>query len=235
MATPSFVLVHGGAHGGWCYRRLAPALRARGYEVFTPTLTGYGERGHLESADLTMDDHALDVANVITYEDLTDVVLVGHSLGGVTIPVAAERVPDRIRRVVWYAGPVLADGESIMTHYLATSDAVRHATETMAPEDFAEAFMQDGTPDDKAWVASRLGPTSMASVTHAGDLTRFLALGLPTGYIACLQDQAILIEDARRFHTRLPGARYAEVDAGHNSMLTQPEATADALEAMAAD
>src|SRR5690242_7083119 len=85
MSTPasehsrSFVLVHGAWHGGWCWKRVSPLLRSSGHEVFTPTLTGLGERQHLMSRDVGLDTHIQDVLGVLEYEDLYDVVLVGHS------------------------------------------------------------------------------------------------------------------------------------------------------------
>ena len=80
MAT--YVLVHGGAHGGWCYQRVARMLRTAGHEVYTPTLTGLGERSHLLRPDIDLDLHIRDVTAVLHYEDLRDVILVGHSYGG---------------------------------------------------------------------------------------------------------------------------------------------------------
>ena len=110
----NFILLHGGGHGGWCYQRVARLLRREGHEVYTPTLTGFGERAHLKAPDLTMETHILDVVNVFEFEDLRDVILVGHSLGGVVIPMVAERIPERIRRVVWLAAVVLEDGKSLL-------------------------------------------------------------------------------------------------------------------------
>jgi alpha-beta hydrolase superfamily lysophospholipase len=99
MAT--FVLVHGGGLGGWCWRACANELRARGHEVYAPTLTGFGERAHVPAPDF--ETFVTDVASVIRFEDLRDVVLVGHSMGGVIVPRVAEVVTDRIRLVVWLA------------------------------------------------------------------------------------------------------------------------------------
>jgi pimeloyl-ACP methyl ester carboxylesterase len=79
MAT--FVLVHGGAHGGWCFQPLARVLREDGHDVYTPTLTGLGERAHLFRADVDLDCHVKDVVAVLHYEDLRDAILVGHSYG----------------------------------------------------------------------------------------------------------------------------------------------------------
>src|SRR3954469_19452908 len=95
----TFVLVHGGGHGGWCWQRVARLLRAEGHEVHTPTLTGFGDRSHLDAADFGA--FVDDVASLIELEDLRDIVLVGHSMGGVVVPRVAERVADRLARVVW--------------------------------------------------------------------------------------------------------------------------------------
>lgn len=93
----TYVLLHGAWHGGWCWKRVAEPLRASGHQVYTPTQTGLGERSHLLSENLTLDIFIQDLVNVLEWEDLTDVVLVGHSFGGVVITGAADRVPGRIR------------------------------------------------------------------------------------------------------------------------------------------
>src|SRR5881394_4574014 len=110
----TFVLVHGGGHGGWCWQRVAKRLRNAGHDVYTPTLTGFGERSHLDTATVTFETFVLDIVNVLTFEDLHDVVLVGHSMGGVIIPRVAERVADRLARVVWLTAAVCADGETLL-------------------------------------------------------------------------------------------------------------------------
>ena len=89
MAT--YVLVHGGSHGGWCYKKLSPLLRAAGHEVHSPTLTGLGEREHLLRPDVNLDLHITDVVNLLEYEDLANVILVGHSYGGMVITGVADR------------------------------------------------------------------------------------------------------------------------------------------------
>jgi pimeloyl-ACP methyl ester carboxylesterase len=235
----TFVLLHGGNHGGWCYKWLSTELRRRGHEAYAPTLTGHGERVHLQAPDTSMETHVLDVANLIHYEDLEDVVLVGHSMGGVTIPLVAERMKDRIRRVVWLAAVVLADGESIGENYMATSEFLKRALARMEeglPPDkelLMDAFLQDGTPEQRRWVEARLGGGTTALITEKGDLTRFLQLGLPTGYVLATRDQSLPPELCRVLAARLPGCRFAEVDADHDLMVTHPDATADALVSMA--
>ena len=100
MAT--FVLVHGAWHGGWCWTPLKQRLCALGHQVHTPTLTGLGERAHLLSAEITADPHATDIVNTHRWRDLRDVILVGHSYGGLIITSVADRCVDRIRALVYF-------------------------------------------------------------------------------------------------------------------------------------
>ena len=92
----NFVLVHGAWHGAWCWRRVARILTQAGHEVFAPTLTGVGERSHLLKPDLNLDTHILDVANEIKWQELNNVVLVGHSYAGMVISGVAEKMEKSI-------------------------------------------------------------------------------------------------------------------------------------------
>ncbi len=111
MAT--FVLVQGAWHGSWCWTRVRTALQAQGHEVFTPTLTGVGERSHLLSPQVNLDTHIDDVANLIRWEELSDVVLCGHSYGGCVISGVADRVADRIGALVYLDAFVLENGQCL--------------------------------------------------------------------------------------------------------------------------
>src|SRR5262245_35069385 len=97
----TFVLVHGAWHGGWCWRRVSDLLEKQGHKVFTPTLTGVGERSHLMSKDINLDTHITDIANVFKWEDLKDVCLVVHSYGGYPGSGALEQIGDRVSSIVW--------------------------------------------------------------------------------------------------------------------------------------
>jgi pimeloyl-ACP methyl ester carboxylesterase len=90
-----FVLVHGSCHGGWCWKKVIPFLSKNGHKVYTPTLTGLGERTHLVSRDIGLDTHVLDIIQVLEYENLNEVMLVGHSYGGLVVGCVAEKVPER--------------------------------------------------------------------------------------------------------------------------------------------
>jgi len=111
MAT--YVLVHGGWHGGWCWQRVTPLLRAKGHDVFTPTLTGLGDRAHLARPDVGLDTHIQDVVAMMEMEGLLDVTLVGHSYAGAVVQGVADRVPSRIARMVYLDAYVLENGKSL--------------------------------------------------------------------------------------------------------------------------
>ncbi|MGD0289112.1 MAG: alpha/beta hydrolase [Candidatus Binataceae bacterium] len=109
----TFVLVHGAWHGGWCYKRVAQQLRKAGHEVYTPTLTGLGERSHLMSRAVTLDTHVQDIVNLIRWEELSDIVLCGHSYGGMVITGVADKVPEKIRALVYLDAFVPAGGQAV--------------------------------------------------------------------------------------------------------------------------
>jgi pimeloyl-ACP methyl ester carboxylesterase len=111
MAT--FVLVHGAWHGGWCYKRVAQRLRQAGHEVYTPTLTGVGERAHLINRTINLDTHVQDILGAIRWEELSDFVLCGHSYGGMVISGVAEKIPEKIRSLVYLDAFVPASGHSL--------------------------------------------------------------------------------------------------------------------------
>ncbi|MCB0115949.1 MAG: alpha/beta hydrolase [Caldilineaceae bacterium] len=112
MAT--LVLVHGTTAGGWVWKDVTPHLQAAGHTVYTPTLTGLGERIHLANREVGLETHITDIVNVLLYEDLTDVVLAGHSYGGIVISGVADRVPERIRHLIYLDAVIAEDGESCL-------------------------------------------------------------------------------------------------------------------------
>jgi pimeloyl-ACP methyl ester carboxylesterase len=112
---PTIVVVHGAWGGSWAWRQVEVLLREKGFNVYRPQLTGLGERVHLSKPDIGLSMHIDDVVNTILYEDLHDIVLVGHSYGGMVITGVADRVPDRIRRLVYVDAFVPSDGDSVMS------------------------------------------------------------------------------------------------------------------------
>src|SRR2546430_17225302 len=112
-ARNTFVLVHGDCHGGWCCRRAADLLQQRGHTVFTPTMTGLGERSHLIDGKINLTTHVTDIVNVIKWESLKDIVLVGHSYGGIIISGVAEAMRDAIGSLVFFPALLPGSGESV--------------------------------------------------------------------------------------------------------------------------
>jgi pimeloyl-ACP methyl ester carboxylesterase len=234
----TFVLVHGGGHGGWCWQRVARALRGLGHEAYAPTLTGFGDRSHLPAADFGT--FVTDVVNLLTFEDLHDVVLVGHSMGGVVIPRVAEAAPARVGTVVWLAAVVNEDGESLIqavpqSPWIAKAVTIGpDGTAHTDPELILDANIHDGTPAERAFVHDRHLPYPPHALVEPGRLRAFLALGLPTGYVVAADDRTIEAHVTAKFADRLPGCRRAVVPGGHDCMITQPAATAAALVAVSA-
>lgn len=143
--TPArtFLFVHGGWGGGWEYKKIDSILTAKGDIVYRPTMTGLGERVHLANPDINLTTHINDIVNVIKFEDLHNVILVGHSYGGMVITGVAEQVPDRIGKMIYLDAFVPNDGESLF--------AARGETEATA---MTKQFTKDG------FVAYFFGPTN---------------------------------------------------------------------------
>ena len=227
----TFVLVHGTSHGGWCWVRVAERLRARGHRVFTPTLTGVGERSHLLNATIDLDTHIGDVANVIDWEDLDDVVLCGHSYGGWVISGVAEQVEDRIGSIVYLDAFMPRDGErAIDTQSPGSRAAVLEASKAgkaSRPAGSASRYGLEGV--DLAWVDSRLTPQPIGvslqpiRLTGARDRIAKKAYILATGYNnpPFVAAHAALKED--------PSWRLFELACHHDVMVEMPEELANIL------
>ena len=119
----TFVLVHGAWHGGWCYKRVARLLRQAGHDVYTPTLTGLGERAHLMNRAIALDTHVQDIVGVIRCEELSDVVLCGHSYGGMVITGVAEQMAAKIRSLVYLDAFVPENGKCLFDYLPASNRA----------------------------------------------------------------------------------------------------------------
>lgn len=112
LTLTTFVLVHGAWHGGWCWKRVAEKLRVKGHDVYAPTLTGLGDRHHLISPQYGLSTHIDDITNLLSWEQLEDVVLCGHSYGGMVITGVADKTPERLKSLVYLDAFVPKDGQS---------------------------------------------------------------------------------------------------------------------------
>jgi pimeloyl-ACP methyl ester carboxylesterase len=147
----TFVLVHGAWHGGWCYSRVAARLRAQGHTVYTPTLTGLADTSHLLNDGIDLDTHIADIVNLLDWYDLEDIILCGHSYGGIPVIGAADRRSDRVASLVLLDAFVLDDGQSLAELFQQPLPT----TPTQAPYP-ASGFVQ--TEADRPWVESKLTP-----------------------------------------------------------------------------
>ena len=233
MAT--YVLVHGGAHGGWCYRYVAAILRDAGHEVHTPTLTGVGERAHLLSPDVDLDTHITDVVAVLRYEDLRDVILVGHSYGGMVITGVADRALDRVGHLVFLDAATPVNGESLAELAAPLMNAARRTARVV---DGVELVLDPGTeplpnygvtdPDDIAWMQARLTPHPFACFAQPLVLRNEPDLWkLPQTHIVCTSTLAT--RDPARLAAAAAAGRLWDIDTGHDLMITEPQRVADLL------
>ena len=231
MNATTFVLVHGAWHGGWCWKKLTPLLRAAGHEVFAPTLTGLGERAHLLNPQVGLDTHIDDMVALLAYEDLHNVILVGHSYAGMVIAGVAERAAERLAHLVYLDAFVPQDGQSLFDTIPDRGAAMRQIAET-AGEGWHIPLGQAtfGVTDkaDIAWMATRITTHPLRTFEEPVHLTNLAASELPRSYILCRQAEPSLFgpfaEQAQR-----NGWHVHELPTGHDAMISAPAALATIL------
>jgi pimeloyl-ACP methyl ester carboxylesterase len=230
----TYVLVHGGGHGGWCYQPVARLLRAKGHEAYAVTLTGLGERSHLLNPDIDLETHITDVVNTLEFEDLRNVILVGHSYGGMVITGVADRVPERIGNLVYLDASYPRNGESLaeragplMREARTKARIVDGVELVLFPGDDPLGFYGVTDPAQIAWMKTKLTPHPWKCFDQKLVLGNEPAMRrLPQSFIMCsyrMNDQS------RAEFTRIGEGRYWEIDTGHDLMISEPQATADAL------
>jgi pimeloyl-ACP methyl ester carboxylesterase len=237
MAT--FVVVHGAWSGAHAWRWVRPLLRAAGHEIFTPALTGLGERAHLAEPRIDLDTHIEDIAAVLHYEDLRDVVLVGHSYGGMVMTGVADRLSDRLAQLVYLDADVPMNGQSEFD-LLPPDEAAEYEEAARArgdgwriPPPFPDP-LPSGTPAVVAWAVGRMVPHPLRTLTQPLHLTRAEGAGLPRTYVLCTEGKEgqPVPEYVQRI-SEDPGWRVIELHAGHSAHVTAPDALADTLIAVA--
>jgi pimeloyl-ACP methyl ester carboxylesterase len=224
MAT--FVLVHGAYHGGWCWSRVADRLRSFGHIVFAPSLSGLAENGHRLHVDITHGDHIEDVTRVIEWNDLQDVILVGHSYGGlIATGTSAGRARSRIKHMVVLDGSSPRSGQSMI------DIAVPRVRETfisgikdglMALPSMEAMGVTD--PADIAWVEPRLTPQPARTFLEPLVYDESMLAGLPKTFIRCagVKGERGMSVTATRVKS-LPDWTFCELATGHDAMVTMPD------------
>ncbi len=223
VAKPTIVIVHGAWGGSWAFRKVDTLLREKGFNVFRPQLTGLGERVHLSRPDIGLTTHIDDVVNTILYEDLHDIILMGHSYGGMVISGVADRVPDRISRLVYLDAFVPNDGESVASFAGTRGDWLK----PMIKGDYIVPIWvkPDQPPPHDV-------PQTLKSFTEPISLKNKAGLKLPVTYILTVVAGKEPKDDdfwsqAQRAKGR--GWPILQLTADHNAQWSAPEALVEML------
>lgn len=235
MAT--YVLVHGGGHGGWCYQPVAKILRAHGHEVYTPTLTGLGEREHLLSPAVDLNMHITDVVKVLQFEDLQRVILVGHSYGGMVITGVADRAPGRIANIVYLDAAYPQNGQSlvdvagpIILASRNTGQVVNGMELVLFPGQDPLGFYGVTDSEQIAWMKPKLTPHPFKCFEQKLLLDNEAVLRqIPISIFVTNVQKGTLTPEMREGAKMISGGRFFEIDTGHDLMISAPQETAAGL------
>ena len=225
----NFVLVHGAWHGGWCWRFVRPLLS--GHQVFTPSLTGLGERQHLARPGIDLDTHIEDVVSLLEMEDLRDVVLVGHSYGGMVVTGAADRAPQRIKRLVYLDAFVPENGKCLLD-YAVPERAARMREEgekagSVAPPPLSlwGITKQEHIDFVKPREARHPFGTMVQKINLKGHAER-----LPRTFIYCSSPATGSFDQFAAKYRNDPAWKFFELPTGHDAMILMPERVAELLQ-----
>ncbi|MFN3326591.1 MAG: alpha/beta fold hydrolase [Bryobacteraceae bacterium] len=219
------LIVHGAWGGGWSWSRVRPLLRSAGFDVHTPTLTGLGERSHLYRPGIDLQDHVQDVIAVLEYEDLRDVVLVGHSYGGMVIRGVADHASERVERMIYLDAFVPEHGESI-ADLIGPGRIPFHRTDGRI-DPLPPAAAGIDREEDLHWILARETGHPHLTLTQPISLLN-PAIELPSAYIYC-NNPAIGLFEASAMRAKLAGWEYRELPTGHSPNVTHPELLAETL------
>ena len=232
----TFVICHGAWSAGWAWKKVRPLLRAKGHDIFTPTYTGLGERSHLASRVVDLETHIEDVLAVLHYEDLRDVVLVGHSYGGMVATGVADRACDRIAQLVYLDAFVPRSGQSLNDLLPAAAQGDRKSL----VDDRGDGWLlapnpspADTTAEDLAWIGPRRRWQPVQTFTQPLILQNG-EQALRRSYIYCTRKTPndVFGQFAKRAQAE-QGWRYLEIDASHSPNVTSPEMLTQLLDQIA--
>jgi len=219
----TFVLVHGAWHGGWCWRDVVSRLTARGHTVYAPTLSGVGERSHLARAGINLTTHVLDVVNEVTWKDLDDIVLCGHSYGGMVITGAVEQIWERVRSIVYVDAFLPANGQCLDD----IVGAAKPAQDGLVAPITAEQF--NVNPASCEWVNRKITPQSGACFSECLALSDALERIPRKTYVLATVGALPPMQAAYDRVSQSAQWRTHTLDCGHDIMIDKPGELADIL------
>lgn len=223
-ASSTFVVAHGAWSSGWAWKKMHPLLTARGHRLVTPSYTGLGERAHLARREIDLDTHIADVVNVLEFEDLRDVVLIGHSYGGMVATGVADRARERLRRLIYLDAFVPEEGQSLAD--LAGGEAGLRARAVDGWRVPPNPVPDDTPAEDLDWIAARRLHQPIGTLVQPMKLTRG-PLTLPRDYVLCTKSETFRPYANR---AREAGWPVHELDSSHNPHITVPETLAALLD-----
>jgi pimeloyl-ACP methyl ester carboxylesterase len=218
----SYVLLHGAYQGGWIWQRVTPHLRAAGHTVYAPSLDGCGERRHTLRPGIDTESQAAEIADLLFFEDLHDIVLVGSSCGGMVACRVAELARERIGRIVLADALALFDGEAVSDHVKRPTAVTSEVATGPSREDAANRMFVSLDGPTKEWALARYTPHPVAAMQQPVKLDSFWRQSWKASVIWCKQSVNPPVAHQRRAQTTL-NASWAELDTGHYPMLTEPE------------
>ena len=235
--TYPIVLVHGAWHGAWCWDKLLPLLREKGFRVFTPTQTGVGERATELFKDISVDTFIQDISDFLTTHDLHDVVLVGHSFAGISISGVADRMPERIRHLVYLDALLLQSWQKVFDIIPPDMAAARRELAMQTSEGLSLPVLEPaafGVTDevDAQWVRDHCTPHPLSTYESPLHLSHPLGNGLPASYIA-VTPHYLATTSSRDYAKTRSDWQYMEIEAGHDAMVTSPAELCRLLENVA--
>ena len=230
---PHFLLIHGAWHGGWVWNEISDILRYQRYSVSTPTLTGLGEKKHLLSSKITIETFIEDVVNHIVFENLYNIILVGHSFAGSVISGVADRLKDRIQKLIYFDAMILIDGQKPFditpkeTVEQRIELAKKFGNNISIPAPSADAF---GVFDIKKslLLEEKLTPHPLSAFQSKLILKNEVGNGIPLSYIFCTKPVYKSLESSREVVRKMKWPIF-ELNAGHDAMLTHPKETLNLL------
>jgi pimeloyl-ACP methyl ester carboxylesterase len=224
-ALTTYLICHGAWSAGWAWKKVRPLLRAAGHEVFTPTYTGLGERAHLAHPLIDLETHIQDVLGLIACEALDAFVLVGHSYGGMVATGVADRVPEKVRHLVYLDAFVPEDGQSL-ADLVGAAPTAPPVEGWLIPPNPTPA---DTTAEDLAWITPRRRHQPARCFSQPIRLSGATRT-LPRSYIHCTRKEGpdVFRQFADRFRDDLAW-RFQAMDASHSPNVTAPEALAGVL------
>ena len=231
VSASCFVLIHGAFRGGWAWQKVRRILQSRGHEVFAPSLTGAGENVHHLSPEITLETWTDDIVNLLNSEDLRDVVLVGHSQGGIVIQAVAEAITERISQLIFIDAPVLQHNQravDVLPKEMLDKFGETPINSLIPPiplrpnEHFSDVQI--------AWINARLTPVPTNPSLEKIRIER--SANLPYHYVFCSQTPPNYPASYTRQRFDIEQVSYKLIDAPHDCIWTHPELVAECLESI---